>query len=359
MIKATKDAQLTAELIHSFLTEPNSHLKSQNENTNKGYSDSLTLYIKYLETVKRITPEKLNMDCFGKTIIEEWLLWLSEHRNCSVSTCNKRLGAIRCFLKFVGEKKLSFLYLYENATNIKRGKTPKKKINGVSRNALEAIFNSIDVSTKSGQRDLTLILTMYCTATRIDELLSLKIRELKLDGKKPMITVIGKGSKIRTVLLLPKAVSHLKRYMAENHGNPPDENAYVFYSRNTGPSGKLSQAAVSKRLRNIAETARRSCKDVPLNLHAHQLRHARSSHWLEEGVNILQISYLLGHESVDTTMVYLDITTEQELAAMATLEDEYDKAINKKWKSDNGSLSSFSARYVPLVCFGHNRGAQR
>ena len=61
---------------------------------------------------------------------------------------------------------------------------------------------------------------------------------------------------------------------------------------------------------------------------AAHLRHAKASHWLEDGMNIVQISSLLGHEQLQTTMVYLDITMEQELKALATLEDENDKTAS-------------------------------
>ena len=82
-------------------------------------------------------------------------------------------------------------------------------------------------------------------------------------------------------------------------------------------------------------------KKVPLDLHAHQLRHAKASHWLEDGMNIVQISFLLGHEQLQTTMVYLDITIEQELKALATLEDENDKKVPRKWKNAKGGLAEF------------------
>jgi len=58
-------------------------------------------------------------------------------------------------------------------------------------------------------------------------------------------------------------------------------------------------------------------------------------------MNIVQISFLLGHEQVETTMVYLDITTEQEMKALATLEDENDRKLPKKWKSDSSSLAKY------------------
>ncbi len=81
-----------------------------------------------------------------------------------------------------------------------------------------------------------------------------------------------------------------------------------------------------------ASKAHGDCNDVPLNLHSHQWRHAKACHWLEDGINIVEISKLLGHESIETTMAYQDITTEQQMRALATLEDEAVSTIPKKWK---------------------------
>ena len=72
-----------------------------------------------------------------------------------------------------------------------------------------------------------------------------------------------------------------------------------------------------------------------------QLRHSKASHWLEDGMNIIQISFLLGHEQLQTTMVYLDITVEEKAKALATLEDENDRKVSAKWKNPDGSLVDF------------------
>ena len=94
-------------------------------------------------------------------------------------------------------------------------------------------------------------------------------------------------------------------------------------------------------LKKYAKKAHTECTDVPLELHAHQLRHAKASHWLEDGMNIVQISFLLGHEHIQTTMVYLDITTEDEAKALATLEGDNESKTEKKWKKSDGSLRAF------------------
>ena len=144
-----------------------------------------------------------------------------------------------------------------------------------------------------------------------------------------------------SIYIAQKVVAHIQKYIEEHHGNDPDQDSYLFYSRNIGPHGKMSQPAVDKMLKKHAKEAHLLCEDVPLGLHAHQFRHAKASHWLEEGMNIVQISFLLGHEQLETTMVYLDITTEDERKALATMEYEKDKKISKKWKNSDGSLVDF------------------
>ena len=102
----------------------------------------------------------------------------------------------------------------------------------------------------------------------------------------------------------------------------------------------MSQTAVSKRLKLHAKSASSLCADVPLNLHAHQLRHAKASHWLDDGINIVQISLLLGHQQLETTMVYLDVTLEQKSLALKCREDGYVHDIQKKWQCNQNSLSA-------------------
>ena len=90
-----------------------------------------------------------------------------------------------------------------------------------------------------------------------------------------------------------------------------------------------------------AAKANGECKDVPLNTHAHLFRHAKASHWIEDGLSIVEVQFLLRHEQIETTMKYLDITTEEKVNALATLENETEKAMKKKWKDKQGSLVDF------------------
>jgi len=339
--KAIDESIMIARHINGFLNEYVPSQKSSSSHTLKSYRHALALYIGFLDTEKKISVESLCGRCFESAVIEQWLKWLMDHRGASPETCNNRLASLRTFLKYLGSREISLLYLCQDATRIPRKKQMRKQVKGMSKKAVQALLSVPDLSTKAGRRDLTLMITIYSTAARIDEILSLKTEQLHLDGQKPSVNIIGKANKIRTMYLLPKAVSHLKKYIKEFHGDTPDTKSYVFYSRNTGPHGKMSQTAVNKQLKKHAQAAGKMCDQVPLDLHAHQLRHAKASHWLQDGMNIVQISFLLGHEQLQTTMVYLDITTEQELKALQTLEDENDKKVSKKWKNVKGGLAEF------------------
>ena len=339
-MRATDESVALARHINTFLNEYVPSQKTKSAHTLKAYSDALSLYIGFLEMEKGINSSNLNGNCFCAAYIEEWLAWLMEGRSCSPETCNCRLASLRAFLKYLGRRDVAYLHLTQAASQIDRKKVYAKKVSGMSKKAVAALMEAPDSSTKAGRRDIALMVVMYSTAARLDEILSMKIDQLHLDADKPNITVIGKRGKIRTLYLLPKATAHLRAYIKDAHGIAPNPSSFVFYSRNVGPTGQMCQNAVNKQLRKHAITARRSCKEVPAKIHAHKLRHAKASHWLADGMNIVQISFLLGHEQLQTTMVYLDITTEQEAKALATLEDENDKSEPKKWRSDDGSLAS-------------------
>jgi site-specific recombinase XerD len=340
-MRASNESAVLAKHINTFLNEYAPSQKTGSEHTLKAYNDALSLYIGFLETDKGVHSSNLSENCFCVTFIEDWLVWLMERRSCSPETCNNRLASLRAFLKYLGGRDIKYLHLSQAASQIKRRKTFRKKVTGMSKKAVSALFDAPDSSTKAGRRDIALMVVMYSTAARIGEILSMKIEQLHLDMDKPNVTVIGKRGKIRTLYLLPKATAHLRAYIKDAHGDTPNPSSFVFYSRNIGPTGKMSPNSVNKQLRKHATTARAVCTEVPDGIHAHQLRHAKSSHWLEDGMNIVQISFLLGHDQLETTMIYLDITTEQEAKALATLEDENDKAAPKKWRDADGNLSSF------------------
>jgi site-specific recombinase XerD len=341
MKKAKNEAVSVARYIGSFLNDYAPIHMTGSVHTLKSYEIAISLYLTFLEEAKSVTSSALCWEHFGRKWIEDWLEWMKAERGCKPASCNVRLGSLRSFLKYVAEHNSGILHVYQESTMIKKSKTPSRKVEGLTKEAVKVLLEIPDLDTATGRRDLAFMVLLYATATRISEILSLKIADIHLDANKPYITVIGKRDKIRTAYLLPKAAAHIKQYILEFHKKTLDPEAYLFYSRCGGVRSMLTPPAIDKRLKKYAFEAHKICSDVPVGLHPHQFRHAKASHWLEDGINIVQISFLLGHAQLQTTMVYLDVSKEQELKALATLETENDKMISPKWKCADGSLKDF------------------
>ena len=307
--------------------------------TKRNYKISVKLYVEFLRVIKGTTPETLSAECFCMEYIMEWIIWLKENRGCSPATCNVRLSALRVFLKYLSFRDISYMSVFLQAENVPNEKNSKRKVIGLSKQAVDVLLSMPNQGSTIGFRDYTLMLLLYSTAVRINELLTLKISNIVIDCVKPHIIVIGKGRKKRPIPLLAKPAQCLKRYLIKYHPKQNDANALLFCSKSKGIYVPMSAENVNKMLKKYATMAHERCQDVPMDLHAHQFRHAKASHWLENGMNIAQISYLLGHESIQTTMVYLDITTKQEEKALETLEGENQKKMRKKWKTEEGKAN--------------------
>lgn len=338
MIMRKKTNETIRELsryTYDWITSYIPTLRTNSSHTTRNYRIAVNLYISYLEEIG-FNESNFNTECFSANRVNEWLRWLKENRKCSNKTCNCRLASLKCLIKYFGIRNTTYRFLYQDVSDsVKHLKEPKRKVIGLTRDAVKAIFSIPNTKTSKGLRDLTLMELEYGTATRIDEVLSLKISQICLHADKPYITVIGKGSKIRSAYLMSGLVETLKRYIKVFHGDRPNADDYLFYSSWHGEKTKLSQEAIRKRLRMYATKAHELCEDVPLDLHSHMWRHAKATHWLEDGINIVEISKLLGHESIETTMKYQDITTKQQLAALATLEEEKNSSTIKLWKLPN------------------------
>ena len=110
--------------------------------------------------------------CFEKPFLEGWIKWLKEVRKASNSTINVRLGSLRRFIKYLSERKPEYRYLYSEATSVELLKTEKRKIEGLTKNAVSAVLDAIDTSTKSGKFYYSLVNILSNSKLSISSLLS-------------------------------------------------------------------------------------------------------------------------------------------------------------------------------------------
>lgn len=249
--KINQQAIQIAGYLHEWLEYYVPSIKACSPHTKRNYKTSMTLYVEFLRKVKGILPKALNAECFRREYIMEWIIWMKSNRDCAPATCNVRLSALRAFLRYVADRDMTYMAVFLQAENIPNEKTPKRKVIGLSKKAVKALLSVPNQRTVTGFRDFTLMLLLYSTAVRINELLTLKICNIVIDCTKPHLIVIGKGRKKRPLPLLSKPVQCLKKYFKKYHPKHNDMDALIFYSKSKGVYAPMSAENVNKMLKNM------------------------------------------------------------------------------------------------------------
>ena len=303
--------------------------------TLRAYHQAITLYAIFMKDVKSTDCDNLSGESFSAAHIQDWMLWLKNERSCSNSTCNQRLACLKNFLKFLSKKDIRFVQMGMEAREVKQMRYVRPAQVEITQEAIKTLYNAINLKTKIGKRDFTIFYLIYSIGARIDEVLSLKMSDIHLNepNGKNYIAVLGKGNKRRSPPILKEVAKVLKGYIGMFHGKKPNPGDLLFFVHHDEGKKKLTQEAVNKRLKIYAQKAHSINPKVPDNLHCHQLRHARASHWLEQHLNIVAIQRLMGHSDINTTMRYIFVSTEQKNQALAMLEDDVIKDTGKKWKN--------------------------
>ncbi|HHE40627.1 MAG TPA: hypothetical protein ENL10_03910 [Candidatus Cloacimonetes bacterium] len=203
----------------------------------------------------------------------KFIQWLCG-RNCGNSTCNLRLSALKSTLKYCADEDISLYSIYQEVKNIPLMKAPRMPVKYMSKIALKALLVQPDIRTVKGLRNRMIIILLYDTGTRVQELVDIKISDLHLEARNPFIIVTGKGNKTRSIPLMNKTVAHLKDYMRRFHTVSASEISNpLFYSIRSGIPHMLSTDTVAIMMKNYGEKARKTCHEVPQRVHPHLVRH--------------------------------------------------------------------------------------
>lgn len=164
---------------------------------------------------------------------------------------------------------------------------------------IDNLIESIDLSTKEGQRNRTILETLYSCGLRVSELCNLKISDLYLE--EGFIKVEGKGSKQRLIPISPRAIRELQLYFIDRNqfSIKKDYEDYVFISKR---GTNISRIMVFHIIKTLAETI-----GLKKTISPHTFRHSFATHLLEGGANLRAIQCMLGHESIGTTEIYTHI----------------------------------------------------
>ena len=296
--------------IHDFLLITLPKERKCSENTIRSYKKSLELLLDFVKQKTGKPFIKLTFDDIDRNILAAFLDYLETERNCSVSTRNQRLHCIRSFYRYAAQEDISNVCHFNEIDKVKKAKQCRTLVEHMSETAVQAILAQPDTTTHIGKRDAFMMLLLYRTGIRVQELVDIRLSDIRL-GNNPALTVCGKGSKIRSVPLRANTVKHLRHYMDIFHpkGSMYSDD-YLFFTVRGGDRKRMTEDNVRSLVRKYGISARENCLEVPENVHPHLFRHSLAMSLYQNGVDLSLISQWLGHSCVETTLIYAHADTD-------------------------------------------------
>ncbi|RLA21499.1 MAG: integrase [Gammaproteobacteria bacterium] len=305
-------------------------------NTIKSYRDTFKLLLLYCKQNCHLSIERLCLKKLDKPLIIGFLNWLEKERNNSIATRNQRLACIHGFFQFVQLEEPAGLLSYHQILSIPIKKTQTKMINHLTPDALKLILDQPDSSITKGRRDLTLLCVLYDSGARVQELVDLKLKDIRLNHP-PVITLTGKGRKTRQVPIMSNTEALLKQYIGETFSTQNEQQDYpLFFNRQRR---KMTRAGISYILDKYVSQARTTSSIIPCKVTPHVIRHTKAMLLLQAGVNLIYIRDFLGHVDIETTEIYARADTEMKRKA---LENAYPEIVGNNlpnWQKDEALLT--------------------
>ena len=320
--------------VRRFLLEHITGERNLARNTQQSYRDTLCQLLPFVARIARKQLDRLLIDDLSANRLRAFLQDLEEKRGCGVATRNQRLAAIRSLARFIGLHSPEHVQWYGEIRAIPSKKTTHTLVTYLEKDEMDALLAAPDRGTAQGRRDYAVLLFLYNTGARADEVAHVQINDLDL-GQTPgrdssSVLVHGKGNKPRRCPLWSKSVDELLPLIK---GRAASE--HVFLNRRGLPLTRFGIHALVERYVNAVATRLLSLKKKRVS--PHTIRHTTATHLLRAGVDINTIRAWLGHVSLSTTNIYAEVDLEMKAKALANCEVKEEKPT-KPWREDKGLM---------------------
>ncbi|MCP4036371.1 MAG: site-specific integrase [bacterium] len=286
-------------LLQSFFTERLFRQRRASGHTMAGYRDAFRLLLRFAAEQLGKAPSNLMLEELDASFIGQFLDHLERDRGNSARTRNARLAAIHSFFRYVALEEPARALLCQRVLAMPNKRHERRLIEFLHREEIDAVVAAPNPSTWIGRRDRTFLVVAVQTGLRVSELIGLRYQDVAL-GTGAHVQCVGKGRKQRATPLRDEAAVVLDGWLRERKGLPQDP---VFPSIRGGP---LSRDAIERLVAKHVKTAERSCPSLSRkHVTPHVMRHTAAMELLQHGVDRSAIALRLGHETVETTQMYL------------------------------------------------------
>jgi len=286
-------------LLQSFFTDRLQRQRQASPHTVAAYRDCFRLLLQFAKERLGKSPSQIQIEDLDASFIGHFLDHLESNRKNSARTRNIRLGAIHSFFKYVAFEEPAQALHCQRILSMPNKRHEQRPIDFLNREEIEALLGVPNPSTWLGRRDRTLLSLAFQTGLRVSELTGLNCQDVVL-GTGSHVRCMGKGRKERCTPLRLEVAKVLDAWLCERHGRPEDP---VFPSMR---GGRLSRDAVEHLVAKYADLAAQTCPSLQgKRVTPHVCRHSTAMDLLHHGVDRSVIALWLGHESPETTRIYL------------------------------------------------------
>lgn len=302
---------LLAPLLQRFFTQRLLHQRRASPHTIAAYRDAFRLLLKFVQDQRGKAPSQIALADLDADLVVAFLAHLEKERGNAIQSRNARLAAIHSFFHYVAFEEPAHSASIQRVLAIPHKRAERKLVAFLGREEVEALLRAPDRGTALGRRDHTLLLLAIQTGLRVSELTQMRWQEVQLDSGAHVRTH-GKGRKDRCTPLTSQIVAALRSRQRELASLPSDP---VFPSCRGGP---MSRDAVERLVTKYAVLASSACPSLKnKTVSPHTLRHTSAMQLLAAGVDRTVLALWLGHESIETTEVYVhaDLTIKERAIA--------------------------------------------
>lgn len=302
-------SQPLGPVVQSFFLDGLVTMKGLRPSSVRSYRDGIRLFLRFVaeDAKRRITQLTLADITFERTLA--FVRHLEEVRNNHPRTRNQRLALLHTFFEYLAVRHPEMLAVAERVAAIPPKRVPPPETRFLERDEIATLFAQLPSAGRNAARDRALILFLYNTGARVQEVVDLRAGDIDLEPI-ARVRLHGKGDKWRTCPLWAETAQHLATLLGQGPC-PPDR--VVFSSRNGAPMTRFG----------IYKIVRRHTRHLEARLGRigpHVFRHTTAVHLLESGVEVNVIRGWLGHVSLDTTNRYAEINMRAKEAALAACE---------------------------------------
>jgi site-specific recombinase XerD len=300
-----------APLLQRFFTQRLMQQRQASPHTISSYRDSFRQFLKFVQQRLRKPPSRLTFEEIDAPLIVAFLDELEKHQGVSVRSRNLRLTAIHSFFRYAAFEVPAHSAQIQRVLAIPSKRFTRTLVQFLTRPEVDALLAAPDQFTWSGRRDHAFLLVAVQTGLRLSEMTGLK-REDLIVGAGAHLRVVGKGRKERCTPLAQSTRAVLKAWLRE----PQRGDGDVLF-----PSAKGERLSVHGVQYLLTKHRMAACKVCPSlkekRVTVHRLRHTMAMDLLQAGGDRSVIALWLGHESVETTQIYLEATLAMKELALA------------------------------------------